>query len=137
MCCLYCLAAPAGKALDYFLGGHSSSRYAKKDLKALIELHQAGADDHHGDSEEDALTKEEVKMIIQTIDMRALKVTDIMVPMKDLMVLNEKDKYNRQLMKKIASSGYSKIPVYRGQKPNIQNLLVTKNLLRTDTSKNT
>ena len=35
-----CLSRPVGYLLDTVLGGHSKVRYVKKDLKALIELHE-------------------------------------------------------------------------------------------------
>lgn len=66
MCALYCLAAPMGKILDNVLGGHHKKRHDKKDLKALIELHEVG----EGGNRNEALSKEEIKMITNTIDLR-------------------------------------------------------------------
>ena len=81
MCVLYPLAGPSGKALDAALGSHASNRFKKKDLKALIELHE---EEREKSGNPDALTKEEIKMICSTIDLRKATVEDLMIPIKDV-----------------------------------------------------
>ena len=48
-----------GSYLDYLLGAHHETRFVKKDLKALIELHQMSKDkkggDHHGNDGDEVL----------------------------------------------------------------------------------
>lgn len=90
MCICYPICCPIGICLDYVLGIHGNKRFVKRDLKALIELHEIknikdGQDGDGGHHEETGqLTKEEIKIITSTIDLRDIQVKNIVVQIKDV-----------------------------------------------------
>lgn len=40
-CVFFIVSRPLGKFLDYLIGTHQKTRFPRKDLKALIELHES------------------------------------------------------------------------------------------------
>lgn len=99
---------PISKALDYFLGDHNEkTRFAKKDLKTLMNLHLTGAK-----SDADGLSAEEVRIINSTIDIRNINVTKIMVPYDRVFKLKTNTQINSDLIEKIQKRNYSKIPIF-------------------------
>lgn len=74
------------------MGIHGNKRFVKRDLKALIELHEIQKKDsaHENDAghheETGQLTKEEIKIITSTIDLRDTQVKNIVVQIKDVFV---------------------------------------------------
>lgn len=69
MILLWPIAAPLAWMLDKYFGEHSSTRFQKNELKALIELHAKG----HGNTQ--GFTQAEINMITSTIDLKDKKVT--------------------------------------------------------------
>jgi CBS domain containing-hemolysin-like protein len=91
----------------------------------LIELHEVEAD---GKNRNEALSKEEIKMITNTIDLRSLNVKTLMI--KKLYMLSNREKISNKLIRQIASRGFSKIPIYHKNDENhITGFLITKELL--------
>ena len=87
ICVLYPICYPISKALDYFLGhGETRVRFKKKDLKAIMELHQTKKNPNF-----EGLTNEEVKIINSIIDIRNVKVCDIMIPFEKSFNLDSND----------------------------------------------
>lgn len=65
------------------------------------------------------LTGEETTMINSIIDLREMSVTKSMIPFEKIFMLNGKEKITEDLLKKLKIKGYSKIPLYEGNKNNI------------------
>ena len=80
ICILYPICKPIALCLDCVLGVHGKKRYTKKNLKELVKLHEIrdiqgdGEDDGHHEGDE--LTHEEVGILLSTIDLRDVTVTD-------------------------------------------------------------
>ena len=139
------LCVPLGKTLDRILGVHSKTRFMKQDLKALIELHQiqkknaaqgiSAQDGHVAVTEDDiaktGLTLEETKLIVSTIDLRDTPVTKEMRKIEQVQLLSSNDLITEDLVKRVARSGYSKIPIYRGDNVNnVIGFLKSKSLIK-------
>ncbi|EAS07552.3 transmembrane protein, putative (macronuclear) [Tetrahymena thermophila SB210] len=120
---------PIAKFLDWLLGKHDSSKYRKnkKDLKALIELHENGQHDTH--LQQFGFNKQEVMMISSTLDLREQKVTEKMIKLDDCFMLNTEDIFSKELILKIKQSGFSTIPIYDKVRTNIIGCLRTKIIL--------
>jgi len=137
----YPVCYPISVALDHILGIHGKTRFVKKDLKALIELHQidrSGAPRSHHDGAHaihaDAqLTNEEIKVINSTIDLRDTPVTKEMERIEKVFMISNIATIDQDMIKRIIKSGFSKIPVYKNHdKNNIIGILKVKSLLATD-----
>jgi metal transporter CNNM len=137
----YPLCYPISIALDRILGVHGKTRFVKKDLKALIELHKidrsGAARGHHDGVHEikaDAeLTNEEIRVINSTIDLRDTPVTKEMERIEKVFMISNIATIDQDMIKRIIKSGFSKIPVYKNHdKNNIIGILKVKSLLAHD-----
>lgn len=99
---------PISKALDYFLGTHEDKiRFAKKDLKTLMELHISAANPNG-----EGLSAEEIRIINSTIDIRNINVSKIMVPYDRVFKLKTTTLITQKLIEKVQKRNYSKIPIF-------------------------
>lgn len=121
ICIFWIICYPISKILDCLLGHHENKvRFGKKDLKALVKLHQENETGV-------PLDKEEVRIIHSTIDIRNVSVNDILVRKEAIFCLNIDDVISRELIMKMKKRSYSKIPVFKGFK--CIGFLKTKKLL--------
>lgn len=99
---------PISKALDYFLGDHKEKvRFAKKDLKTLMELHICETNPHG-----EGLSTEEIRIINSTIDVRNINVSQIMVPYDRVFKLKTSSLVTPELVERIKKRNYSMIPIF-------------------------
>ena len=121
ICIFWIICYPISKILDCLLGQHDEKvRFGKKDLKALVQLHQ-------GDSKNEALDKEEVRIIHSTIDIRNVSVGDILVKKENIFSLTTDTEITSDLIKKMKNRSYSKIPIFKNEQ--CIGFLKTKKLL--------
>lgn len=73
-------------------------------------------------------TDEDTEMLEGIINFGNIQVFDIMTPRVDVVDIDVKATY-RQLLDVITSSGYSRIPVYSGNRDNVRGILYSKDLL--------
>ncbi|KAI8978403.1 hypothetical protein BDB01DRAFT_799700 [Pilobolus umbonatus] len=124
---LYPLAYPTALLLDYFLGESHGTIYKKAGLKSLVALHQSDP------SDADALNADEVTIIGSVLDLKSKPVSSIMTPMKDVFTLSTSSIVDEELVHKILSAGYSRIPVHTpDDKDNFIGMLLTKQLITYD-----
>ncbi|KAI9486597.1 MAG: hypothetical protein EXX96DRAFT_549665 [Benjaminiella poitrasii] len=125
---MYPIAYPIALLLDFFLGESHGTVYKKAGLKTLVSLHQAA----HA-SDVDALTADEVTIIGAVLDLKSKPVSMIMTPMKDVFTLSTKDILNEELVDKILTAGYSRIPIHTPEdKEDFVGMLLTKRLITYD-----
>jgi metal transporter CNNM len=65
------------------------------------------------------LTKEEIDLIVSTIDLRDRSVENIMINISDVFMISDKEKVSKELIQRILAKGFSKIPVYQFNNKNI------------------
>ncbi|CAB3224459.1 unnamed protein product [Arctia plantaginis] len=121
------LAWPTSKLLDYFLGEEIGTHYNRERLKELVRI-----TNHVND-----LDKEEVNIISGALDLRKKKVLDVMTKLKDCFMLPITSVLDFETMSEIVKSGYSRIPVYEGNRTNIITVLFIKDLAFVDPDDNT
>ncbi|CAF4939802.1 unnamed protein product [Pieris macdunnoughi] len=121
------LAWPTSKLLDYFLGEEIGTHYNRERLKELVKV-----TNHVND-----LDKEEVNIISGALDLRKKTVKDVMTKLKDCFMLPINSILDFETMTEIVKSGYSRIPVYEGQRGNIVTVLFIKDLAFVDPDDNT
>jgi len=63
------------------------------------------------------------------LEIRTKRVIDVMTPMSKVFMIDINTNLNRQVLKKIYSEGYSRIPVFDGDKDNIVGLLLSRDLV--------
>jgi metal transporter CNNM len=96
--------------------------------------HVAPANGHgdHGHGADHALESEEFKIIQSTIELRDIKVDEIMINIDRIFSVSADATIDKSLLLKIAKRGYSKIPIYKGPKNNIIGIIPTKKFLNGD-----
>jgi metal transporter CNNM len=142
------------KALDWFLGTHGERRYNRDMLIGIVGLHASKSKlrspvkghahdpnspkemgdlhgNHHGEAQE-ILTPAEAKIIQSTIELRDVSVEGVMIKLNEVFAVEGSEQITKALLFKIAKRGYSKVPIYRGQKSNIVGIIPTKKFVTAD-----
>ena len=116
------LSWPISKILDFILGEEIGTRY---DRHRLIELLRMTA--HEVD-----LDKKEVNILTGALVLKEKHVIDSMTPLRDCYLLPIDSILNFDTISEIKTKGYSRIPVYNGERHNIVHILKAKDLLFVD-----
>ncbi|KAG4076902.1 hypothetical protein HA402_015889 [Bradysia odoriphaga] len=121
------VAYPISKFLDWILGEEIGKSYGRERLKELVRLTTDDID----------LDKDEVNIISGALDMKKKTVAEAMTPIDDVFMLSYDAVLDFETISEIMKSGYSRIPVYDGQRHNVQKLLLIKDLALIDPDDNT
>ncbi|KAG3176531.1 hypothetical protein PC128_g17244 [Phytophthora cactorum] len=78
------------------------------------------------------LNVDEVTIIHGALDLSSKTVTEVMIPMSEIFMLEIGTKLNHNTMADILASGHSRIPVYETRRSNIVGLLFVKKLIVLD-----
>ncbi|EIW75999.1 DUF21-domain-containing protein [Coniophora puteana RWD-64-598 SS2] len=100
------VAWPVAKLLEFILGSHHGIIYRRAELKELIAMHSA-VSSHGGDLKSDTVT-----IIGATLDLQDKVVSQAMTPIDDVFMLSIDARLDYELLKKICSTGHSRVPVY-------------------------
>ncbi len=120
----YPVAYPISKALDYFLGSELPTLYSKSELMDIISEHE--------DSEHSTVDADEERIIHGALQFSHRSVGEVMTPASDVVAFDENQRLNDEFFADITEHGYSRIPIYRGEKSNITGILYVKDLLVED-----
>ncbi|KAL5279488.1 CNNM2 family protein [Megaselia abdita] len=121
------LAYPTSKILDVILGEEIGNVYNRERLKELVRV-TTGQND---------LDKTEVNIISGALELRRKTVRDVMTHLEDAFMLSLEAILDFETVSEIMKSGYSRIPVYEGDRKNIVTLLYIKDLAFVDPDDNT
>ncbi|MFH1400336.1 MAG: CNNM domain-containing protein [Nanoarchaeota archaeon] len=121
---MYPVAKPIAKVLDISLGGELPRLYSKKEFSMII---QEQID--HGTS---GFAQHEAEIIKGGLSYSEKKVKDIMTPFGKVFCLDATAMFTKDLLLAIHKEGYSRIPVYAGEKAAIIGVLFTKDLAIVD-----
>ncbi len=124
----YPVAAPIAWVLDKVLGEEPPVLWSKRELGEIIKFHKEVGDG--------IIDKDEERIILGALSFSELRVADIMIPRKDVFFLEGKTMLKEELLEKIKAKGYSRIPVYDGDKNKITGILYAKNLIGLATGNN-
>ncbi|CAG9857857.1 unnamed protein product [Phyllotreta striolata] len=121
------LAYPVAKILDYILGEEIGSVYNRERLKELIKVTT-------GNNE---LDKDEVNIISGALELCKKSVADVMTRIEDVFMLDYEAILDFETVSEIMKSGFSRIPVFEGNRQNIVTMLYIKDLAFVDPDDNT
>lgn len=119
---------PLSAILNYFLGRDIGNVYTVEEIKRLIELHATdniytlesglNASDHH--------------LLVAALEYKDKRVSDVMTSLDQCYMLEVSERLNFTLMLEVYKSGYTRIPVYSGERDNIVGVLYAKDLILVD-----
>ncbi|XP_013102069.2 unextended protein isoform X1 [Stomoxys calcitrans] len=121
------LSYPTSKILDVLLGEEIGNVYNRERLKELVKV-TTGIND---------LDKNEVNIISGALELRKKTVADVMTHIDDAFMLPLDATLDFETVSEIMKSGFSRIPVYDGDRRNIITLLYIKDLAFVDPDDNT
>ncbi|CAG5929004.1 unnamed protein product, partial [Menidia menidia] len=104
---------PVSKLLDYLLGQEIGTVYNREKLLEMLRV-----TDPYND-----LVKEELNIIQGALELRTKTVEDVMTPLRDCFMIPADATLDFNTMSEIMKSGYTRIPVFEGERSNIVDLL--------------
>ncbi|XP_030635920.1 metal transporter CNNM2 isoform X3 [Chanos chanos] len=113
---------PVSKLLDYLLGQEIGTVYNREKLLEMLRV-----TDPYND-----LVKEELNIIQGALELRTKTVEDVMTPLRDCFMITSDATLDFNSMSEIMESGYTRIPVFEGERSNIVDLLFVKDLAFVD-----
>uniref|UniRef100_A0A3Q3IQ57 Metal transporter n=1 Tax=Monopterus albus TaxID=43700 RepID=A0A3Q3IQ57_MONAL len=113
---------PVSKLLDYLLGQEIGTVYNREKLLEMLRV-----TDPYND-----LVKEELNIIQGALELRTKTVEDVMTPLRDCFMIPGDATLDFNTMSEIMKSGYTRIPVFEGERSNIADLLLVKDLAFVD-----
>ncbi|XP_011303756.1 metal transporter CNNM4 [Fopius arisanus] len=121
------LSYPISKFLDFMLGEEIGNVYNRERLKELVKV-TTGYND---------LEKDEVNIIAGALELKKKTVSDVMTKIEDVYMLDYNAVLDFETVSEIMKSGFSRIPVYEGERNNIVTMLYIKDLAFVDPDDNT
>ncbi|XP_056265862.1 metal transporter CNNM2 isoform X3 [Pseudoliparis swirei] len=113
---------PVSKLLDYLLGQEIGTVYNREKLLEMLRV-----TDPYND-----LVKEELNIIQGALELRTKTVEGVMTPLSDCFMIPGDGTLDFNTMSEIMKSGYTRIPVFEGERSNIVDLLFVKDLAFVD-----
>ncbi|MCI4376372.1 hypothetical protein PGIGA_G00187740 [Pangasianodon gigas] len=113
---------PVSKLLDHVLGQEIGTVYNREKLLEMLRV-----TDPYND-----LVKEELNIIQGALELRTKTVEDVMTPLRDCFMIAADAVLDFNTMSEIMESGYTRIPVFEGDRCNIVDLLFVKDLAFVD-----
>lgn len=113
---------PVSKLLDHVLGQEIGTVYNREKLLEMLRV-----TDPYND-----LVKEELNIIQGALELRTKTVEDVMTPLRDCFMIAGDAILDFATMSEIMESGYTRIPVYEGERCHIVDLLFVKDLAFVD-----
>lgn len=117
---------PISKILDAVLGEEIGNFYSRDRLKELLNVTQ----------KQIGMQYDEMKIIEGALALTQITIRDVMTPLNDVYMIDINRKLDFETLSEINQSGYSRIPVYEGDRTNILFFLYYKDLTMLDTEKN-
>ncbi len=115
---------PIAYFLDKLLGHEIPTIYSKDELMEFISEHE--------DSEHSPIDEDEERIVHGALRFSHRRVHEVMTPSEQVAAFDEERKLNDVLYEEINQEGYSRFPIYSGQKDNITGILYAKDLIVED-----
>ena len=109
---------PLSKILDFILGEELGAIYNRDQLLHLLKVTHAKTD----------LEKDEVDIMTGALEFKKKTVADVMTKINDVFCLEVNTFLNFKTIKQIYESGFSRIPVYEGNKNTMVGVLFLRDL---------
>ncbi|CAJ0568722.1 unnamed protein product, partial [Mesorhabditis spiculigera] len=119
------VAFPISKILDWLLG----DEVVAYDRKRLMELIKMNAKDENG-------LPDELRIAVGAMEISDKTVSDVMTRIDDVFMLHNDTVLNTKAVAEILRMGYTRIPIYSGDRNNVVSLLFVKDLALLDPDDN-
>lgn len=124
MLLFYPVAWPIAKVLDTALGSEMPTVYSHHELMEIISEHE--------DSEYSHIDEDEERIVHGALQFSHLQVREIMTPAEEVISYDENQKLTESFFTKVNEHGFSRLPVYSGNKDNVIGVLYVKDLIVED-----
>lgn len=122
------VAWPMSKFLDWLLGREVGTVFSKDELKKLIQIHVMNPDAQI----ESGLTREDEKLLTGALEFKHKPVSSVMTTMDRIYMLEESRRLDFETLFEIYKNGFTRIPVYCGNRSNVVGILLAKDLILVD-----
>jgi len=117
----YPIARPIAMVLDYFLGNELPTTYSNKELMDIISEHE--------DSEHSSIDEDEERIMHGALQFSHMRVREVMTPEAEVVMYDKNQRLSPAFFAEVNNSGFSRIPVYSGNRSNVVGILYVKDLL--------
>lgn len=124
MIIFYPIAYPVSYILDKLLGHATPAMYSKHEIMQIISEHE--------DSEHSPIDADEERIVHGALQFSHKQVREVMTPIDRVAMFDENQKLTNTFFAEVSKEGYSRFPVYSGNKTNIVGVLFAKDLLTED-----
>jgi metal transporter CNNM len=124
MALFYPVAYPLSRLLDWFLGTELPTFYSKSELMDIISEHE--------DSEHSQIDADEERILHGALQFSHLRVREVMTEAENVVQFDENQRLNDEFFNEVTEQGFSRLPIYSGEKGNIVGMLYVKDLLTED-----
>lgn len=121
---MYPIAWPIAITLNKFLGSELPTTYSKRELMDIISEHE--------DSEHSPIDKDEERIMHGALKFSHRRVREVMTPADKVVMYDENQKLSEVFFTDVNENGYSRLPVYSGNRNNIKGILYVKDLIIED-----
>ena len=118
------ISYPIAKVLDRALGNELPTTYSHKELMDIISEHE--------NSEHSSLDADEERIMHGALQFSHLRVQEVMTPAELVVSFDENQRLTEAFFEEVNDSGFSRLPVYQGNKENIVGILYVKDLIVED-----
>ena len=125
---LFVVAWPISLVLDRILGVDIGTFHTTEELKHLVRVH---VEKPQG-QEESGLNFDDATILTGVLEYKHMTVSDVMTDLDKVYMINLETKMTFAVLMEIYKSGFTRIPVYEGQRSNIVGILFTKDLILID-----
>ena len=120
----YPVAFPVSWTLDKLLGHATPAMYSRHEIMQIITEHE--------ESQHSPIDADEERIVHGALQFSHLQVREVMTPIDKVAMFDENQKLTNQFFEEVSDQGYSRFPVYSGNKTNIVGVLFAKDLLTED-----
>jgi metal transporter CNNM len=121
---LFPIAYPIARLLDYFLGSEVPTMYSKSELMDIISEHE--------DSEFSDVDEDEERILHGALQFSHRKVREVMTEAENVVSFDENTRLTDDFFQKVQEHGFSRLPVYSGERTNVVGILYVKDLIIED-----
>eukprot|EP00634_Sargassococcus_sp_CCMP2135_P011481 CAMPEP_0198653010 /NCGR_PEP_ID=MMETSP1467-20131203/6772_1 /TAXON_ID=1462469 /ORGANISM="unid. sp., Strain CCMP2135" /LENGTH=910 /DNA_ID=CAMNT_0044388957 /DNA_START=81 /DNA_END=2813 /DNA_ORIENTATION=+ len=116
------VAIPLAKGLDLLLEEDVGTVHTRKEMLQYMKVHVRRGE----------LDTESGNVMKGALEMKEKPVSDVMTPLEDIYMLPAQTRLNFNVVRDIFEHGFSRVPVFRGDRENIVGLLFVKDLIFVD-----
>ena len=120
----YPVAFPVAYTLDKLLGHAVPTMYSHTELMQIVSEHE--------NSEHSEIDADEERIVHGALQFSHRQVREVMTSIEQVTMFDENQKLNDTFFDQVGDAGYSRFPIYSGNKTNVVGILFAKDLLTED-----